>query len=82
MYFVESSHLAVLFFVDLGLDFREVVEDVEGPDVELVNGQDERIASDDKGKRTDFGNAVCNADGKLSLKVLGTFLKEGCDLGL
>jgi len=50
---------------------------VEGADVELVDGQDERIAADDERKRTDLGDPVSDANWKLALKVLGTFLLFG-----
>ncbi len=58
------------------MDLWEVIKDVEGADVELVNRKNKRIASDDERQRSDFCDAVCNPDWKLSLKVLSTFLKE------
>ena len=58
------------------MDLGEVVEDVEGADVELVNRQDEQIASDDERQRSDLCDPVINPNWKLSLKVLSAFLKE------
>ena len=67
--------LAVLVFIGFGLDFWEVVEDVEGSDVELVDREDERIAADDERKGSDLGDPVSDADRKFALKVLSAFLE-------
>ena len=64
----------VLGLVILGHYGREVVEDVEGSDVELVDGKDGRIAAHDEGQGAEAGDAVGNADGKLLLEVLGASL--------
>jgi hypothetical protein len=69
-------HLAVFFFVSFRLNFRKIIEDVKGPDVQLVYRKDEWIASDDERKRPDFGYPVSDPDWKLSMEVLSALLEQ------
>ena len=69
------QQLAVLFDVFVALDLGEVVEDVEGADVELVDGEYRRVAADDERKISESSDAVGDANGKLLAKVFGTPLR-------
>ena len=51
-------------------DLREVVQDVKCPDVELVHGEDGRVAAHDEGETPEVRNPVSNSDRKLSVEVL------------
>ena len=66
------QQVAVLFNVVVVLNLGEVVEDVEGTDVELVDGEDRGVAADDERKISETGDAVGDANGKLLAKVFGT----------
>ena len=61
----------VLDHVLVGQDLREVVEDVKGPDIELVHGEDGGVAANDEGKTPKAGNPVSHTDGQLSVEILG-----------
>ena len=65
------EHLAVLLLVLGGHDLGEVVEDVEGADVELVDGQDGGVAAHDEGEGADAGDPVRDPDRQLLVEVLG-----------
>ena len=69
------EHLGEPLFVGGRLDGREIVEGVEGPDVELMHGQDGRVAAHDEGKGSDLGDAVGQADGELAAQVAGAGLE-------
>ncbi len=63
--------LIVLDHVLVGENLREVVEDVEGPDVKLVHGEDCWVAAYDEGEAPEICDPVSNTDGQLSVEVLG-----------
>ena len=65
----------VLFDVFIALNLGEVVEDVEGADVELVDGEYRGVAADDERKISESSDAVGDANGKLLAKVFGTPLR-------
>ena len=69
------QQVAVLFNVVVVLNLGEVVEDVEGTDVELVDGEDRGVAADDERKISESGDAVGYADRKLLAKVFCTPLR-------
>ena len=69
------QQVAVLFNVVVVLNLGEVVEDVEGADVELVDGEDRGIAPDDERKISESGDAVGYSNRKLLVKVFGTPLQ-------
>ena len=69
------QQLAVLFDVVVALNLGEVVEDVEGTDVELVDGEYRGVAADDERKISETGDTVGDANGKLLAKVFGTPLR-------
>ena len=68
------EQLAELLLVLRALDLGEVVEDVEGADVELVHGEDGWVAAHDEGQAADAGDAVGDTDGQLLLQVVGASL--------
>ena len=72
----------VLDHVLVGEDLREVVEDVKGPDIELVHGEDGGVAANDEGKTPKAGNPVSHTDGKLFVEILGAPEKLGSILHL
>ena len=65
------EQLGVLLLVLGRHDLRDVVEDVEGADVELVDGQDGGVAADDEGEGADAGDPVRDPDRQLLVEVLG-----------
>ena len=65
-----SQHLTVLLFVLWRQNLGKSIEDVKGLDVEFVYSQNCWIAADNEGQRANAGDAVCNSDGKLSVKIL------------
>ena len=69
------QQVAVLFNVVVVLNLGEVVEDVEGADVELVDGEYRGVAADDERKISESSDAVGDANGKLLAKVFGTPLR-------
>ena len=69
------QQVAILLHVVVVLNLGEVVEDVEGTDVELVDGEDRGVAADDERKISESGDAVGYADRKLLAKVFGTPLR-------
>ena len=60
-----SQNVAEALLVRGGLDFREVIEDVERSDVQLVHCQDGRIAAHDEGQVAESVDAMRNPDGQL-----------------
>lgn len=51
-------------------DYRRIFgQQIEGSDVKLVDGEDRGIASDQKGKGTESGDAMGDTDGQLLLQV-------------
>lgn len=71
------EQLGVFFLVVGRHDLGEVVEDVKGPDVELVDGQDRGIAAHDEGEGAESRDPVRNPDGELFVEILGTSLQQG-----
>ena len=71
-----SQQLTVGFFVFVGADGRMVVQDVKRSDVKLVHIKYRRIASDNKGKRSEPLNSVGDADRKFLPQISGTPLQR------
>ena len=69
------QQLAVLFDIFVALDLGEVIENVEGADVELVDGENRGVTADDERKISESSDAVGDANGKLLAKVFGTPLR-------
>lgn len=63
--------MIVLDHVLVGENLREVVEDVEGPDVEFMHGEDCWVAAYDEGEAPEACDPVSNTNGQLSVEVLG-----------
>ena len=63
--------LIVLDHVLVGENLREVVENVECPDVELVHGEDCWVAAYNEGETPEARDPVSNTDWQLSVEVLG-----------
>ena len=70
------QQVAILLHVVVVLDVGEVVEDVEGADVEFVDGEDRGVAADDERKISESGDAMGYANRKLLVKVFGTPLRR------
>ena len=69
------QQVAVLFHVVFVLNLGKVVEDVEGADVEFVDGEYRGVAADDEREISESGDAMGYANRKLLVKVFGTPLR-------